>query len=419
MRDQKLNVLFVSIAFPPKSDAEGLQVAKYLKYLLREGKTQFDIDVVTSPHPTLNMTYDASLEGLADSVHQKIEVPIYENKYTNFLLRKVAPWLIHSPDSKFSFHLQANRVVQQLQNPPSLIYSRAFPLSSSVMACKLKKHFNVPWIMHLSDIWADCPEMRYQGKSKAYQQKKEEECFKMADAICVTSSKTLKFYHRKYPKLTHKIKFFPNVFDSEDMADMPNEPRAKDKRLRIVHTGSLAGDRSPEPLLNAIGALPKEIQNKLDIVFIGSTDRKNREFLEKYHCNCLTFFDAMEYKKVLEFQRSSDVLLLIDMPVKEPELRVFFPSKTLDYMLARKPILALVDEGSEIHHLIKNNGLGTCVLRDDVEGIQKHLLWLLASSDSDYFSQREILPEYDAAYNAKRLIKLFNEFLPMREVYDG
>jgi len=405
------SILFVSIAFPPKADAEGLQVAKYLKYLLREGKDQFDIDVVTSPHPTLNMTYDPSLEAAAEGVRQKIEVPIYENRYTNFLLRKVAPWLVHSPDSKFSFHWQSSRVPGLLQNSPDLIYSRSFPLSSAVMACKLKKRFNVPWVMHLSDIWADCPEMRYRGRSMSYQQKIERECFEAADAVCVTSHKTLEFYQRKYPELDHKLKFFPNVFDSEDVPSPSEDRHAKSKRLRIVHTGSLAGDRSPEPLLKAVGLLPKEAQDQLEIVFIGSSDRMNKALLEKYRCDCLSCFDAMEYKKALEYQRSADVLLLIDMPVNEPELRVFFPSKTLDYMIARKPILALVDEGSEIHHLIDSNGMGTCVNRDDVEGIKKHLLWLLSSRDSDYFNEREILPEYDAACNAKRLVRLFNEFL--------
>lgn len=412
-------ILFISIAFPPKADAEGLQVAKYLKYLLREGKSRFAIDAVTSAHPTLNMSYDPSLEAAANGVRQVIELPIFENRYSNYLLRKVAPWATQSPDSKFSFHWQACRVPKLLEHVPDLIYSRAFPLSSAVMACKLKKRFNVPWVMHLSDIWADCPEMRYRGRSMSYQQKVERECFEMADAICVTSHKTLEFYHRKYPELGYKLQFFPNVFDSEDLAGSSDNRHAKNERLRIVHTGSLAGDRSPEPLLKAIHMLPKEIQDQLDIVFIGSTDRKNRALLEKYRCDCLSCFDAMEYRKALEIQRSADVLLLIDMPVKEPELRVFFPSKTLDYMLARKPILALVDDGSEIHHLVDNNGMGTCVDRDDVEGIQKHLLWLLSARDSDYFDAREVLPEYDAAYNAKRLIGLFDEFLQVQSAGSG
>ncbi|MCI5122847.1 MAG: hypothetical protein D3908_17000, partial [Candidatus Electrothrix sp. AUS4] len=93
------SILFVSIAFPPKFDAEGLQVAKYLKYLLREGGGHFDIDVVTSRMPTLNMSYDPSLESASIGIRQRIELPIFENKYSNFILRKLIPWVVQRPDS--------------------------------------------------------------------------------------------------------------------------------------------------------------------------------------------------------------------------------------------------------------------------------------------------------------------------------
>jgi glycosyltransferase involved in cell wall biosynthesis len=264
--------------------------------------------------------------------------------------------------------------------------------------------------MHLSDIWADCPMAQYKGKTMMQNQKLEKECFELADVISVTSQTTLEFYKRKYSTLNKRIEFFPNVFDSEDIASS-NEKFIKTKKLRIVYTGSLTGNRSPEPILKAISCLPIDKQADLEIIFIGDFDRRNNAILENYKSNWLHCYDAMEYKKVLEYQRSADVLLLIDMPIEQAELRVFFLSKILDYIVAKKPILALIDKYSESHQVIFNNNLGTCIERHDTESIRKHLLWLLSSRDSDYFKEREILPEYDAAYNAKRLIKLFQEFL--------
>jgi glycosyltransferase involved in cell wall biosynthesis len=154
-----------------------------------------------------------------------------------------------------------------------------------------------------------------------------------------------------------------------------------------------------------------EDQKKLEVIFVGSTDRKNKAIFDRYSRDCITCYDQVDYQKALEYQRSADVLLLIDMPVKQPELRVFFPSKILDYMIAKKPILALIDMGSESQIMIENNKLGTCIERDDIEAIRDHLLWLLSSRNSGYFNDREILPDYDAAYNAKRLINLFKEFI--------
>lgn len=406
------NILFVSIAFPPKSDAEGLQVAKYLKYILRDSSGKLNIDAITSQQKTLNMSYDASLEAISDGVRDLIEIPIFENRYTNFLLRKLLPSIIHSPDSKYSFHLQANRAIRQLRQRPDLIYSRSFPPSSAVMAYKLKKHYQVPWVMHLSDIWADCPERPYTRRVMAYQQGMEEACFNAADVVCVTSKKTLAFYENKYAGSNARIEYYPNVFDMEDRLPVVSDHVSHVAgKLKIVHTGSLIGDRSPEPFLRVIQSLPLDRQAELDVQFVGAVDSRNRAVFERYRMGCVTCTGPVDYQKALEIQRSADVSLLIDMPVASPEMRVFFPSKILDYMLTGHPILALIDPGSEVQRVVETHGLGTCIVRNDSRGLADHLLWLLDNRRGSYFASRDLVMEFDAALNAKRLVDLFDEYL--------
>src|SRR5690349_9451643 len=102
-----MNVLFVSIAFPPKNDPECLQTARFFKYLSQENDLQFD--VVTSRMPTLFMPADDSLKSLDVGYRSKVEVPIYESKLTNFILRKVGLGDLMFPDSKMTFHWQWKR----------------------------------------------------------------------------------------------------------------------------------------------------------------------------------------------------------------------------------------------------------------------------------------------------------------------
>ena len=71
------NLLFVSIAFPPKLDPECIQTSKYLKYLANL-KNSFNIDVVTSAIPTLFMPFDPYLKPLENGYRQKIEIKIDE-----------------------------------------------------------------------------------------------------------------------------------------------------------------------------------------------------------------------------------------------------------------------------------------------------------------------------------------------------
>lgn len=407
------SILFVSIAFPPKSDAEGLQVAKYLKYLVREGAPHFKVDAVTSALPTLNMPYDASLEALRGVVRQTVEVPIYENRYSNFLLRKLMPWVAAIPDPKFSFHLQARKVARELREAPDLIYSRSFPLSSAMMALKLKRRYDVPWVMHLSDLWVDCPERRYGGLSKVLQEKYERTCFETADVICVTSEKTRTFYANKYRHLGRRIEYFPNVFDLEDrMASVDTAaPARSDGRFRIVHTGSLVGQRSPVPFLKALSLLDPAIQERLEVIFVGPVDMANMAELRKWKLPYLSVRGPVEYKESLQIQRSADLLLLIDLPVPEPDLRVYFPSKMLDYMLSGRPILALTDHGSEIRGVTQAHGIGTCIDRHDTQELVRFLTEAAGSASREHRPLSKAQEVYSAKYNAQRLVELFQELI--------
>jgi glycosyltransferase involved in cell wall biosynthesis len=407
------NILFVSIAFPPKSDAEGLQVAKYLKYLVREGAPHFNVDAVTSALPTLNIPYDASLEALGSIVRQTVEVPIYENRYSNFLLRKVMPWTAAIPDPKFSFHLQAGKVLRLLKVKPDLIYSRSFPLSSALMALKLKRKYNVPWVMHLSDLWVDCPERRYGGLAKVLQEKYERTCFESADVICVTSEKTRAFYLNKYRELAPRIEYFPNVFDLEDrLGSFETEARGRsDSKFRIVHTGSLVGQRSPGPFLKALTQLGADIQDRLEVIFVGPVDMANMAELRKWKLPYLSVRGPVEYKESLQIQRSADLLLLIDLPVPEPDLRVYFPSKMLDYILSGRPILALTDEGSEIRGVANAHNVGTCIDRHDTPALVKFLTEAARTDASENRPLSKAHEVYSAQYNAQRLVQLFRELI--------
>ena len=143
----KKKILFISLSFPPKSDPECLQTAKYFHYLQKYEDLQ--IDVITSAIPTLYMPYDPDLEPYAAGVHQLISIPLRENRYVNYIRNRLGLEETVFPDVKESFHKQYNRAIKQLKVKPDLIYSRAYPNSSTIMAYKLKQVLNVPWILHM------------------------------------------------------------------------------------------------------------------------------------------------------------------------------------------------------------------------------------------------------------------------------
>ena len=184
----KKNLLFVSIAFPPKRDSEGLQVAKYFKYFAKSEK--YNIDVVTSSNPTLFMPVDESLKKYTSGVRQLIEISFFESKILNFIIRKLFPEQLTMPDSKHRFYNNWKKVVSTLSSPPDIIYSRSFPLSSTVMAYHLQKHYSVPWVLHLSDPWTLPNSLRFPNLTTGsikWNKDMEIKCIDAASLVTFTS----------------------------------------------------------------------------------------------------------------------------------------------------------------------------------------------------------------------------------------
>jgi glycosyltransferase involved in cell wall biosynthesis len=400
-------VLFVSIAFPPKSDPECIQTAKYFKYLNQEN--DFEITVLTSKIPTLFMPSDPKLEKYLGQKNNVLEIPIYENKYANFLIRKFSNGLLQKPDSKYTFYLQWKKAIELITQKPDLIYSRSFPLSSALMGQKLKEHYQVPWVMHLSDPWVDSPLHTYSRSSYKYNSRLEESCFIQADRITLTSQKAVSFYSAKYPQFAKKLLFFPNVFDEEDGVT----PMIKfSDKLRIVYTGGLVEDRSAVYILEALKDIKRdnpETLNFLEIVFAGAMDRKNRAIFEEQDFSCVKHLGLLSFEEALQLQRTANILLVIDNPLKNDKDAMFFPSKLLDYIVARKRILAITTRNSSSFEVVEGK-LGNCVEHYNTKGLVKFIgdaVKAFMKKDIGYFSQDTVEEKYSAAYNAKRLGNLF------------
>jgi len=405
--NKKLNILFVSIAFPPKSDSEGLQVAKYFKYLARD--KSLNIDVVTSSDKTLFMPVDENLKAYTKGYREIIKVNFFENKYVNFLMRKINPSSLNYPDSKFRFFKKYKSVIKQLHNKPNIIYSRSFPISSTIMAYKLQKEFQVPWVLHLSDPWTVSP-IHHLGDAKAWNEEMEKRCFESATVLSFTSNKTIELYAKKYPEYQSKMQLFPNVFDLEDKIDM--EYTFKDK-IKVVYTGGLVEERSPQYLFDAITELHNEhpkIIADFEFIFAGALDRKNKALFEQ-KIPSVKHIGLLSFNEALKLQQSADLLLVIDTPFKNAEDAIFFPSKLLDYMLIQRRVVALTDRESTTWSIVENK-LGDCFVHSDVDSIMKFFIksWeAWKNKDKGYFITNNPNIFYSAEHCANNLSKIFQK----------
>lgn len=411
-----MKVLLVSIAFPPKRDPESLQVAKYCKYLKAE--PEVDLQVVTSGNPTLNMEVDPSLAPYCEGIEALKELPIFENRYLNFLIRKVSTNLLRFPDSKFSFWWQSSRISQSMDRP-DLLYSRSYPISSTLTAYDLKKKWNIPWVLHLSDPWAVATEeslspARLSGRALHWNRSKEGECLGLADKICFTSRKTIELYSEKYPKFAQKFEYYPNVYDDE----LNTENRyVRKSKLTFLYTGGFADFRSPVPLLEAIRRFwkdPRVDGSNVEFLFTGEMSRGNRKaFKDCSDISIIKHIGVIPYQELLLLQKGADVLINVDTNILDPKQAVYFPSKLLDYIVAQRRIIAITNSYSTTFDVVEGK-LGDCFDFDQVEPLAQHLFMIYekhCNKEDDFFSVNGIEREYSARYNAMRLAHLFKSLM--------
>jgi hypothetical protein len=410
-----MNVLFVSIAFPPKNDPEAIQTGRIFKWLVKDDSLR--IDVVTSKNPTLFMPVDPTLEENARGLRQLIEVPIFENRWVNKAIWMLYPNLMFYPDSKASFALQSSSVIKKLQCKPGIIYSRSFPISSALMAEKLAAHYNVPWIMHLSDPWVDSALHQYKGKILSWNSKKEAALFTKAAALTLTSPKTVALYASKYPHLEHKMHLMPNVYDDEAIEYPKGNINNGTEKIKFIYAGGLANTRDAIPLLKAIqclGQMHPAIIDKVEFIFAGPMDRRNSSLFKEFaHPSiiCMGVLPASEAKELLS---QADILLLFDSRIQNAKLNVFFPSKLLDYALAGKPVLAITGVESYSREFIHQLSIGECFDFDDVGGIVQHIVDVVEGK-LQFDPNLDELSTFSASYNAKRLSDLMSTLIQKHE----
>ncbi|MFC6327531.1 glycosyltransferase [Alloalcanivorax gelatiniphagus] len=383
-------------------------MAKYLKYLGRDAGLH--IDIVTSKNPTLYMPYDSSLEVFLRDVRQIINLPLLESRYTNVILRKIFPSIMSMPDSKKSFSFWAYLVCRNLKESPDIIYSRSYPLSSTMMAYRLQQHYRCPWVLHLSDPWTINP-LRPSEPAKDWNATMESRCFSAATILSFTSDKTLLRYAELYPNFAHKMVVFPNVFDPDDLKD---KRWKKKKKMKLVYTGGLVGTRTPKIIVDAfnlIRAYNKDVLSKIEVVLAGEVDRGVKKILEDQNLG-IKHVGLLAFDQAIELQSDADILLLIDTPTKNSDDAMFFPSKLLDYMLAGRRVIAVTDRGSCTADVVRNSGLGDVVDHNDAEGLMNIIIKSFKSwelSEEDHFSRGSADEFYSAKNQASRLIDLFHE----------
>jgi len=233
------------------------------------------------------------------------------------------------------------------------------PHSLHLIGLELQKKIPVKWIADFRDPWTDIDyfhQLPLTEKSIEKHKELEQKILQSTDAVLVVG-KTMKENFKKFNKNIHVI---TNGFDGEIVKE---KSTVLDKKFSITHVGMMNADRDPKILWEVLAELMVEnldFANDLQIKLIGKVaDEVKLSIKENNIEKDMVYLDYLPHSKVMEHQRSAQVLLLAVNNVAFA--KGIITGKIFEYLQAKRPILAIAPADGDLAEIISNTNAGTVI----------------------------------------------------------
>ena len=405
-------LLLVAYCFPPILTAEALLVLRTVRALEPLGWT---VTVLTVDERTAPGARDDSLLANVPASTVIVRAPTRERPF-QFLHRlplRTALWLGLPEEQLLWYRAAVDRgsVLLRAERFDGLLSWASFH-ASNVVALRLAQQTDAPWVAHFSDPWVASPYFPGRPLQRAFAARLERKILEGADAVTFTTKQTVDLVGRSYPGAWRdRAVVIPHGFEPAAHGGL-RRPGA----LRMVHTGIFYKDRrTPLPLLDALASLHREhsLKGRLEVVFVGPFLARYAAAVESLALNGIVrFVGQRPYSEAQRIARDADVLLVIDAP--STGASVFLPSKLVEYLAFRRPILGLTPREGASADLLRRLELPV-VEPTDVAGIQRAVAELIGSFEDGTLvvSSRftEVAREYEISATTAQLVRLL-ERLP-------
>ena len=294
--------------------------------------------------------------------------------------------------------------------------STSFPVTSHLVAYKLKAATGKPWIADFRDLWT---EFHYADYSSSLRRRLdrliESKLLEKADAI-ITVSDTLADTLRRLTRGRKRVEVIRNGFDSEDFNGIEHVSPPK---WTITYIGLFYGAKQdPTPFLEALRRAisnSKIIRSDIRFNIVGEPDPYVQELITRFGFSDITHFTGfVPHREALTYQvRSSLLLLILHGDKANPGV---ITGKIFEYLGSRRPIFGIVPSHFEAARIIRETGAGIIVDPTDVEGIEQHLVvsYSRFKSGEDSTLNESDLSAYERRRGCEQLANLLTELTDHR-----
>jgi len=416
--------LIITYYWPPAGGSGVQRWLKFVKYF-----RDFGIEPVV--YTVENPNYPIVDESLSKDIPEGMEIlkhPIWEpnNLFAFFGKKKTesAGFLNPNPSffGKILQYIRANYFIPDARKfwvKPSTDYLKKYlksnkidvvittgpPHSMHLIGLNLKKELNIKWLVDFRDPWTEIDYFQQLPLTKKAIEKHhslEKEVLKNADAVLVVG----KTMQENFSGFNSHVITVTNGFDEV----LTNENIALDSKFTVTHIGLMNADRNPRMLwevLSEIVSEKEEFSRDFELKLIGKADASVIEDISKYKLSKnVQVIDYVTHDKVVEFQKKSQVLLLIVNNV--PSAKGIITGKIFEYLMAQRPILAIAPIDGDLAEIIKETNSGLVVNFQDKNTLKIAILDLYLK-----FKQGNLTVESKsiAQFHRKELTKKVSELI--------
>jgi hypothetical protein len=409
-------VLIISPYFPPVNTPDMQRVRMSLPYLQEFG-WEAEIDPLLLNSIPKNII-----------IHTVFPIP---KKYTSLMgLGSIAI------RSLLAYKNKVNQILEHSKFDLLFFSTTQFPVC--ILGGYWKKKFNIPYVIDIQDPWhtnyyLDKPKHQRPPKfwfSYRLNKYMEPIAMRRVDGLISVSEDYINLLKDRYLNLstvpTSVITFgaYPEDFKIADLASVSSSITKEPGKFNIVYTGVVGHimKASLEVLFRCLDTLKKdlpEIYKRIDFHFIGTSYANGNKAVmtvlpiaegfnvaEKVteQTNRIGFFEALKTMK------SADALLIIGSDDQK-----YTASKLYPYIMAEKPLLAILHEKSSASTILKECSAGELIpLSSTASGAyQLFKEFVIAIADNTYINTTDWqeFEKYTARAMTGKVTQLFNEVI--------
>ena len=341
------------------------RIAKFVKYLPDFGWAP----TVLTVQPGGYFAFDNTL--LDDLGHAEIEIvrtdtfdptKFFKNNSTvSMPSESRRKWMsaisqfIFVPDNKIGWYRPAVTKATQLQAESSfdLILATAPPYTAALIAERVSRAIDVPYVLDFRDDWYDNPRHLYPTPMHRWIHRSlEKKAFTRAGAIITINNQIASALQKRLlsylsPDIVPPVvQVVPQGYDASDFTSMSRPVRSQ--QFRLTYSGVFYDRQTPDYFLQAVALFVNKhpsFRSSVDIKFVGWLPETSRQLIDVLNLSdVVSFTGYVPHHEAIRHLEESTVLWMT--VGKGPGQYQISTSKLFEYFGSRKPVLGLVPEGA-------------------------------------------------------------------------